>query len=218
MTKLKNNTVAVVLLFMAIVITLTFASFASIQREAGRVFSIDELKENSKTQNIKTGIVFGGGIENGEPRPILRDRLETAKKLLDENIVNFLIVSGDNRRLDYNEPQVMHDYLVNELSVDSSVIQKDFAGRSTYETCERANKIFGVSEAILVSETTHLPRAVYLCRHFNIDAYGAKSDGESSSGLRVGQRWREVLARNKAILNVYFVGEQTVLGEPIPIN
>jgi vancomycin permeability regulator SanA len=36
--------------------------------------------------------------------------------------------------------------------------------------------------------------------------------------LRLGQRWREVLARNKAILNVYIIGEETVLGDPIPVN
>lgn len=216
--KVKSNLGALLLLFLAIILTLTLASYASIDRENKRVFAIEEIVQAEEANNINIGIVFGGGIENEQPRPLLKDRLDTAKQLLDEKVVNFLIVSGDNTRVDYNEPEVMYEYLVNELGVDSTKIQRDFAGRSTYETCERASKIFGVNEALLISESTHLPRAVYLCRHFNINAYGVKSDGEASSGLRIGQRWREVLARNKAILNVYVVGENTVLGEPIPIN
>lgn len=111
----------------------------------------------------------------------------------------------------------MKNYLVNEKGLDPNVIQLDNAGRSTYETCERASKIFGLTEVVLVSESTHLPRAIYTCRSFGIDAYGYASDGQSSAGLKVGQRFREVLARTKAGINVYIVGEKTVLGERIDI-
>lgn len=205
-------------LLFGLILTITIASYASIGRESDRVFTVDEVKKIENVENITVGIVFGGGVTDDAPLPLVKDRLDTAKKLLDEGVVNFLIVSGDNRTLNYNEPAVMYDYLVNDLGVDPSDVQQDFAGRSTYETCERASKVFGVDEAVLISESTHLPRAVYLCRHFGIDSYGVESDGEASSGLRVGQRWREVLARNKAIFNVYVLGENTILGDPIPIN
>lgn len=79
-------------------------------------------------------------------------------------------------------------------------------------------ELFVISDAYLISESTHLPRAIYLCKHFGIDAYGIDSSGESSKGLQIGQRWREILARDKAVFNIYLIGEETVLGEPIIIN
>lgn len=161
------------------------------------------------------GVVFGGGVENGQPRPLLKDRLDTAAKLLKGHTVRKLIVSGDNRFEDYNEPKVMQDYLVRQHGIDPELVQQDNAGRSTYETCERAKKIFGLDKALLISESTHLPRAIYLCRSFGIEAYGYKSDGQASHGLQVGQRFREIAARTKATINIYILGERTVLGQKI---
>ncbi len=167
--------------------------------------------------NPPVAIVFGGGIENGKPKPLLKDRLDTGAKLLEQGKVRKLLVSGDNRFVNYNEPQVMKSYLIHEKHIDASKIQLDNAGRSTYETCERAKKIFGLNTAVLVSESTHLPRAIYTCRTFGITAIGVSSDGQAAAGLRVGQRFREVLARTKATLNSYVIGEKTILGEKISL-
>jgi vancomycin permeability regulator SanA len=161
------------------------------------------------------GIVPGGGIENGKPRPLLQDRLDAAARLLKTGAVRKLIVSGDNRIEGYNEPQAMKNYLTQTQHIDPSLIQLDNAGRSTYETCERAHKIFSLSKVLLISESTHLPRAIYLCRSFGIEDSGYSSDGASSSGLQVGQKFREIEARTKATINVYIIGERTVLGDKI---
>ncbi len=206
------------LLGIALVFTYTIASFVVIQKSSGQVYTIDDPRLSKINLNSEIGIVFGGGVGDSEPLPLVRDRLLTAKALLDKGYVNKLLLSGDNRTLSYNEPLVMYNYLVNELGTDPEKIELDYAGRSTYETCERAKKVFGISDALLISEATHLPRAIYLCEHFGINSYGVESSGISSSGLQIGQRWREILARNKAIFNIYLIGEQTVLGDPININ
>jgi SanA protein len=167
--------------------------------------------------DLKVGIVPGGGIESNKPLPLLQDRLDAAASLLQSGRIDKLIVSGDNRFDHYNEPEVMKAYLVREKSIDPKRIYLDNAGRSTYETCERAKKIFNLNKAVLISERTHLPRAIFLCRSFGIEAYGFSSDGQSSAGRQVGQRFREILARTKAGLNVYVIGERTVLGEKIEL-
>ncbi len=164
-----------------------------------------------------TAVVLGGGIENGKPRPLIKERLNAAADLLEQGKVKKLIVSGDNRYLDYNEPQAMKNYLVEQRRIDPAKIQLDNAGRSTYETCERAIKVFNQNKLILVSESTHLPRAIYLCRSFGIEAYGYKSDRKSASGLLSYQLFREIFARTKATFNVYVIGEKTILGNKIPI-
>lgn len=169
-------------------------------------------------EGTDVAIVLGGGIEDGKPRPLLRERLDKAAELLQRGSVSKLLLSGDNRFVDYNEPQVMKDYLIEEKAVNPSLLYLDNAGRSTYETCERAAKVFSLDKVILVSESTHLPRAIYLCKTFGIEAYGVQSDGQASAGVRAGQRWREFLARTKAALNVYVAGERTVLGDKINIR
>ena len=161
--------------------------------------------------------MLGGGTENGKPRPLLKDRLDTAAHLLKTGQIRKILVSGDNRYTSYNEPGVMKKYLTDQKSISPNFIQMDNAGRSTYESCERAKKIFGLDKVVLISESTHLARAVYLCRSFGTRAYGYVSDGQSAAGLRLGQRFREVLARTKATINIYIIGENTVLGNKIAI-
>ena len=58
-------------------------------------------------------LVLGAGVyKNGEPSPILQDRLNAAVDLYNSGKVTKLIVSGDNRFTHYDEPTVMKDFLV----------------------------------------------------------------------------------------------------------
>jgi SanA protein len=196
-----------------ILLAAVILNYILIGHNAKYIVRWDALSKN----NPPVAIVFGGGIENDQPRPLLKDRLDTAAALLKAGKVRKLLVSGDNRFTNYSEPTVMQQYLVRQKGINIKDIVIDDAGRSTYETCERAFKIFSLHKAVLVSESTHLPRAIYTCRSFGIEAYGYSSDGKSSSGLKVGQRFREILARTKATLNIYVMGEQTVPGNKIPL-
>ncbi len=172
------------------------------------------LPQDIAVKNIRVGIVFGAGISSeNKPYKELQARLDIAADALKNGSIQKVIVSGDNRFENYNEPDVMRAYLVDERGIETDKIQPDYAGRSSYETCERAAKIFGVKEAILFSAGSHLPRAIFLCRHFGVQAYGVSSGLEANNAFR-----REFLARNKAVFNAYIVGEKTVLGEKIDLQ
>jgi SanA protein len=203
--------VSLLIIFVAIAINYTL-----IGTNEQYIYNLTSDSELAELPEV--AIVLGGGIEAGQPKPLLKDRLDTAAKLLADGKVQRLLLSGDNRFSYYNEPEVMRKYLLNQKMVDENLLTLDEAGRSTYETCERAKKIYSLQKVLLISESTHLPRAIYLCRSFGIEAYGYASDGKSSSGLKIGQRWRELLARTKATVNVYTIGEKTVLGDPIIIT
>lgn len=215
---IKENYLKLLLFGASLILTYVFASTLIIQKQSTNAYVIDAQELRDIASGIHVGIVFGGGVSEDEPLPLVRDRLDTANELLELGYVDTLVLSGDNRSLDYNEPLVMYNYLVDEKGTNPDMLEVDFAGRSTYETCERARKIFSLERAILITESTHLPRAIYLCRHFDISAYGVISDGDASSGLKAGQRWREVLARSKAVFNAYVVGEKTILGDRINIE
>ena len=109
-------------------------------------------------------IVFGAGLwRDGSPSPVLQDRVATAADLYFSGKVKKILMSGDNRFIYYNEPGAMKKFALS-LGVPEEDIVLDYAGRRTYDTCYRARAIFGLKEAILVTQSFHLPRALILCR------------------------------------------------------
>ena len=124
----------------------------------------------------KVAIVFGAGLtRSGEATPILKDRVETAAKLYFARKVEKLLMSGDNRFVNYNEPEAMRKYAL-ALGVPADDIVLDYAGRRTYDTCYRAKAIFGLTEAILVTQKFHLSRAIFLCNMLGVDGMGVAAD------------------------------------------
>ncbi|GAB4209960.1 MAG: ElyC/SanA/YdcF family protein [Roseiflexaceae bacterium] len=120
----------------------------------------------------RVAVVFGAGLRpNGTPSPMLADRIAAAAELYKLGRVKKLLMTGDNSSTNYNEVGAMRDY-AEGLGVAPEDITLDYAGFSTYESCYRASAIFGVDQAVLVTQRYHLPRAVYTCRHLGIDAVG----------------------------------------------
>lgn len=209
---IRDNQHELIVLIIGLIFAFVLGSFLIVQKEAASVYSADDDIEKKRI-----GIVFGAGFTDDGPLEPLQDRLDTAYELYDSGKIQKLLLTGDNRTLDYNEPQVMENYLL-ERGIPRNAMQQDLAGRSTYESCERAAKIFGVTSAVLISQETHLPRAIYLCEHFGISSIGVKAQGDGSSLRRfVGQTVREVPARAKAVFNAHFIGEDTILEESTPL-
>ncbi len=119
----------------------------------------------------RVALVLGAGVVNGAPTPALRERVAAAAGLYHRGTVQKLLFSGDNSRKDYDEVTAMKDYAVT-LDVPAEDITLDYAGFSTYESCYRARDIFGVRRVIIVTQSYHLPRAVYTARRLGIDATG----------------------------------------------
>jgi vancomycin permeability regulator SanA len=56
----------------------------------------------------RVAIVFGAGLNrSGGPTPVLYDRVATAVDLYQRGLVDKLLLTGDNRFIDYNEPEAM---------------------------------------------------------------------------------------------------------------
>jgi SanA protein len=163
-------------------------------------------------------IVFGAGLwRNGTATPVLQDRVKTAANLYFAGKVEKLLMSGDNRFVDYNEPAVMREVALS-LGVPEYAIVLDFAGRRTYDTCYRAKAIFGVAEAILVTQSFHLPRAIYECSQLGIDSVGVEADQRDYSRSSV-LYWnaRELFATVAGLWDVNISHPVPVLGNPEPI-
>ncbi len=143
--------------------------------------------------------------------------METAAQLYLEGKVDKLLMSGDNRFVDYNEPEAMRQY-ARSLGVPDEAIVLDYAGRRTYDTCYRAKAIFGVESAILVTQKFHLSRALFTCNALGVKAVGVEADNYYFlKRSRLYWNIREQFATVTAFWDVYFKQPLPVLGEPEPI-
>lgn len=165
-------------------------------------------------------IVFGAGLQrNGEPTLVLRDRVQMAARLYRAGRVQKLLLSGDNRFDYYNEPKAMFDYGLS-LGLPASAMVLDYAGRRTYDTCLRARQIFGVTEAVLVTQDYHLDRALLTCDALGLKVQGVAAD-LSPYSRRTWTFWwlRELPATTQAFWDIYIAPpSDVVLGKPEPIS
>ena len=149
-------------------------------------------------------IVFGAGVwEDGTPTPMLADRVQAAVDLYKAGRVDKLLMTGDNSSADYNEVQAMQDY-AEAQGVPINNIILDYAGFSTYESCYRAKEIFGITQAVLVTQNFHLARAVYTCRQLGVEAIGLGTPdwGKFRQKSMIRYSFREFLAVLKALWEV----------------
>jgi len=162
-------------------------------------------------------LVLGAGLwADGSPTPALRDRVTTAVDLYRAGKVKKLLMTGDNRRVDYNEPAAMRTIAL-QLGVPAEDIVLDYAGRRTYDSCYRAKEIFEVKQVIIVTQRFHLNRSLFLCNAMGIPSVGVVADRRVYQSLPWWEL-REVLATIAAWWDVNVRHPVPVLGEKLPIN
>jgi SanA protein len=180
---------------------------------APRTFTVDNVPAE------RVAIVFGAGLQrDGSAGPVLRDRVETAVQLYQQGKVRKLLMSGDNRFVNYNEPEAMRQYAIDLGAPDEDIVL-DYAGRRTYDTCYRANAIFQVDSAILVTQSFHLPRALFLCNSFGVQSTGVEANNTYFRKIsRLYWNTRELFATVQSVWDVRVSKPLPVLGDPEPID
>jgi len=136
-------------------------------------------------------IIFGAEVyASGRPSPYLRARLALGARLYREGKARALVVSGDGSAAPHPESAARKRYLV-AAGVPAGRGVEDPYGLDTYDTCVRAREVYGVTEALLVSQRYHLTRAGATCRAVGVDAVGV---GDVSV-RRTSRRWNEFVRR-----------------------
>ncbi|HEV8156962.1 MAG TPA: ElyC/SanA/YdcF family protein [Gaiellales bacterium] len=149
----------------------------------------------------QVALVLGAGLtRNGTPTWFLADRLDAAIRLYRTGKVDGLLMSGDNHTTSHDEPTAMRTYAIAH-GVPAAAITLDYAGFDTYDSCYRARHIFGVQSAVVVTQSYHAPRAVYLCRSVGVDADALTVPdwGRVPAAKMAHYQAREVLADVKAV-------------------
>lgn len=166
----------------------------------------------------KVGLLLGTSkrLGDGSKNMYFYNRMQAAADLYHAGKVQYILVSGDNETIYYNEPKEMRKALM-KLAVPDSAIVLDHAGFSTFDSIIRSSKIFGQTSITVISQQFHNERAVFIARESGIVAVGFNArDVDAYHGFKT--QMRELLARVKVFLDLYILHEQPrYLGDKIPI-
>ena len=165
----------------------------------------------------KVGLLLGTSKlgRRGYNNPYYDNRIEAAVSLIKEGKIKYLIISGDNGRKEYNEPEDMRTDLI-KAGIDSSVIYLDYAGFRTFDSMVRLKEIFGQDSVTIISQQFHNERAIYTASQEGITAIGFNAT-DISSKLGLKTQAREKLARVKVFLDFWFGKKPKFLGSKIII-
>ncbi len=173
--------------------------------------------DNLKNYDADCIMVLGCGIEDEEtPSPMLKDRLDVGIELYKQGAAPKILLTGDNGTEQHNEIHVMLKY-TKEAGVPEKDIFCDHAGFSTYESMYRAGSIFNAERVIVVTQTYHQYRALYIGDKLGLEVMGVASDQQTYFGQSFRES-REILARIKDFFKSILRSKPTYGGEVIPIS
>ena len=188
-------------------------------------WKVNKCAEGRMYQNVseipyrRVGLVLGTTPENakGTPNIYYRKRMEATAQLYHAGKITYIIVSGDNHKREYNEPECMRQSLI-ALGVPDSVIYSDFAGFRTFDSMVRCKEVFGQDSVTVISQRWHNQRAVYIAQHKGLDAIAYNANDVNIKRYYVKNRTREMLAKVKVVLDLVFGKQPKFLGEPVTVG
>lgn len=166
----------------------------------------------------KVGLVLGTSpyLKSGYPNHYFTYRIEATIELYNAGKIDFVLVSGDNGSVYYDEPTEFKKKLM-KGGIPENKIYLDYAGFRTLDSVVRAKEIFGQESFTVISQAFHNERAIYLAEKKHIDAIGFNAkDVRIKKGFKT--QLREYFARTKAIIDISFGVQPKFLGEKIKIT
>ena len=192
------------------------------------IFGANRLVEKSASDKVfnstkeiphnKVGLFLGTGkiLSNGRINLYYKYRIEAAVVLFKAGKVDFILVSGDNSKKDYDEPSTIKEDLINK-GIPSNKIYLDYAGFRTLDSVVRCKEIFGQSSITVISQQFHNERAIYIAKRKDINAIGFNAkDVNVHYGFKT--RLRERFARVKMVLDLIIGKKPKFSGEKIEIK
>lgn len=174
--------------------------------------------EISAIPQNKVGLLLGTSpkLKSGKNNLYFDYRILATASLYRAGKIKQILISGDNRKEEYNEPEEMKKALMQQ-GIPERVIYLDYAGLRTLDSIIRANKIFGQSKLTIISQKFHNERAIYLSGKNGIDAIGFNAkDVTQYAGLKT--QIRELFARVKMFIDLATDKQPKFLGEKVIID
>ena len=198
---------------LAVLAIIGLCNLIVIQSAKGRIYDdVEKIPYN------KVGLVLGTipKLSNGNDNYYYKCRMQATADLYFAGKISYIIASGDNHIKDYNEPECMLNSLV-ALGVPDTVIYLDYAGFRTFDSMIRAKKVFMQDSITVISQHWHNQRAIYVARKQGMDIIGFDAKDAIVRKAYIKNHIREMLAKVKAVVDVYFGKQPHFLGDPVII-
>jgi vancomycin permeability regulator SanA len=202
----------------AVILFLAISNLIILLSTKNQVLTLADLSEiEAYDGSFDVIIVLGAAVrEDGSPSAMLQDRLEVGAELYFAGFSDKILMSGDHMSKDYDEVSNMKKYAI-EAGIDSQCIYLDHAGLSTYDSIWRLSNIYGAKKVLIVTQSYHLPRALYLAKAFGMEALGASADLRPYHN-QIFRDVREIVARGKDVLFTMIKPNASHVGDPISLD
>jgi SanA protein len=172
----------------------------------------------AEVPRAQAALVLGAQVKSdGTPSAMLSDRIAAAADLYRAGKVDKLLLSGDHGRWAYDEVGTMRRELL-DRGIPARDLFTDHAGFDTWDSAQRAKRVFGVDSVVVVTQRFHMARALYAAHRAGLDATGYAADRRSYGSVMARLRLREALARVKVVADAVTGADPRFLGPRLPIG
>ena len=209
--KKRLKLILIIVFFLFVIFTIWINISVSI---LGNKYSYDSIE---KIPHNHCGLVLGTSkyLSNGHENLYYLNRIKAAVDLFNNKKIDYIIVSGDNRYKNYNEPVRMYNSLV-AAGVPKNKIILDYAGFRTLDSVIRGKEVFGQNEFTIISQPFHNQRAIYIARKRGINAIAFDAEDVSDT-QSIEVRLREIGARILLEFDLLIERQPHFLGEKVNI-
>ena len=204
----------IIIIFTILIVAIIWIANNKIEKFTDN-FVYTDLKE---IPHNKVGLLLGTSkfLKSGLPNQYFANRIKSTVDLYKSNKIDFVVISGDNGKKEYNEPLDMKNELI-KSGIPENKIYLDYAGFRTYDSVIRMDKIFGQTRFTIISQDFHNRRAIYIACHMDLHAVGYNAaDVDLYNGFKT--KLREKFARVKVFVDLVIDKEPKFLGQRIEIK
>jgi uncharacterized SAM-binding protein YcdF (DUF218 family) len=159
-------------------------------------------------------VVLGAAQFNGRPSPVFAARLDHAVQLFLHYEIPYFVVTGGKAQGDRTTEAASARAYAIARGVAASAILVEDRGRTTLESLQSVAGILrarGISDAVFVSDPTHMLRVLRIAQDLGMTAYGSPTPTsviEADPSRRLDATVHELAA-----LGLYFLAREAPAGE-----
>ena len=174
-------------------------------------YRIDEQGQRDEQRPVGAIVVLGAAQYDGRPSPVFAARIDHAVTLYLAGVADRLVVTGGKQPGDRTtEAAAARAYAI-ERGVPPDAILTEDRGRSTLESLASVAGILrehGITDAVFVSDRTHMLRVLRIARDQGITAYGSPTR-TSPSDADPARRLRATIHELGALGAYFLTGRDT---------
>jgi uncharacterized SAM-binding protein YcdF (DUF218 family) len=142
-------------------------------------------------------IVLGAAQWNGQPSPVLQERLDHALELYEAGLAPLIVLTGGKQEADtFTEATTGYNYL-REHGVPDEALLKEVDGTSTWDSLRATRRFLAdrdADEVVLVTDDYHAYRVEQIAEEIGFDATVSPTDSLLTGTKQMRQLVRETAA------------------------